>query len=190
MKRSIIHGTAVVDPGASVGAGCRIWHFTHVASGAVIGEECSLGQNVYVAPSGRLGRGVRVQNNVSIYDGVVCEDFVFLGPCCVFTKVLNPRSQITRKHEYRKTLVKCGATIGANATILCGISIGRYALVGAGSVVVSDVLDYELVVGNPAKHIGWVGKGGCRLDFDEQGTAFCRDTNTRYRLLNNRVVEI
>jgi len=154
------HPTAVIDEGAVVGKGTKIWHFSHVMSGAVIGENCTIGQNVLVASNAILGNNVKVQNNVSVYDGVVCEDDVFLGPGCVFTNVINPRSFISRKEEFRKTLVKKGATIGANATIICGVTIGEYAMIGAGAVVTKDVADYALIVGNPGKQIGWVDKEG------------------------------
>jgi len=154
------HPTAVVDEGATIGKGTKIWHFSHIMSGAVIGENCMLGQNVLVAPQAILGNNVKVQNNVSIYTGVVCEDDVFLGPSCVFTNVINPRSFISRKKEYRPTSVKKGATIGANATIICGVTIGEYAMIGAGAVVTKDVPDYALIAGNPGKQIGWVDKEG------------------------------
>ena len=154
------HPTAVVDEGATIGKGTKIWHFSHIMSGAVIGENCMLGQNVLVAPQAILGNNVKVQNNVSIYTGVVCEDDVFLGPSCVFTNVINPRSFISRKKEFRPTSVKKGATIGANATIICGVTIGEYAMIGAGAVVTKDVPDYALIAGNPGKQIGWVDKEG------------------------------
>jgi len=154
------HPTAVIDEGAVIGKGTKIWHFSHIMSGAVIGENCTIGQNVLVASDAILGNNVKVQNNVSVYTGVVCEDDVFLGPSCVFTNVINPRSFISRKEEFRPTLVKKGATIGANATIICGVSIGEYAMIGAGAVVTKDVPDYALIVGNPGKQIGWVDKEG------------------------------
>ena len=159
-----IHSTAVVDEGAVIGKGTKIWHFSHVMPGAVIGENCIIGQNGMVAPRAVLGNGVKVQNNVSVYTGVVCEDDVFLGPGCVFTNVINPRSFIERKEEFRTTLVKKGASIGANATLLCGITIGEYAMIGAGSVVTKNVPPYALIVGNPGKQTGWVDKEGNRKD--------------------------
>ena len=158
-----IHPTAVVDEGAMIGAGTKIWHFSHIMPEAVIGENCVIGQNVMIAPQVVLGNQVKVQNNVSVYTGVVCEDDVFLGPGCVFTNVINPRSFIERKNEFRSTLVKKGASIGANATILCGITIGEYAMIGAGSVVTKDVPPYTLIVGNPGKPIDWVDKEGNRI---------------------------
>jgi len=155
-----MHPTAVIDEGAAIGKGTKIWHFSHIMPEASIGENCTIGQNVLVSPQVVLGNNVKVQNNVSIYTGVQCEDDVFLGPSCVFTNVINPRSFISRKEEYRSTLVKKGATIGANATIICGVTIGEYAMIGAGAVVTKDVPDYALVVGNPGKQIGWVDKEG------------------------------
>jgi len=154
------HPTSVIDDGATIGRGTTIWHFSHIMSGAVIGENCTIGQNVLVAAQAQLGNNVKVQNNVSIYTGVTCEENVFLGPSCVFTNVINPRSFISRKEEYRPTLVKKGATVGANATILCGITIGEYAMIGAGAVVTKNVPDYALIVGNPGKQTGWVDKEG------------------------------
>jgi len=154
------HPTAIIDEGAIIGKGTKIWHFSHIMSGAVIGENCTIGQNVFVSSKAILGNNVKIQNNVSVYTGVVCEDDVFLGPSCVFTNVINPRSFIVRKEEFRQTLVKKGATIGANATIICGITIGEYAMIGAGAVVTKDVPDYALIVGNPGKQIGWVDKEG------------------------------
>ena len=158
-----IHPTAIVDAGAVIGNGTKIWHFSHIMPEATIGENCIIGQNVMIAPRVVLGNGVKVQNNVSVYTGVVCEDDVFLGPSCVFTNVINPRSFIERKNEFRPTFVKKGATIGANATLLCGITIGEYAMIGAGSVVTKDVPPYALIVGNPGKQMGWVDKEGNRI---------------------------
>jgi UDP-2-acetamido-3-amino-2,3-dideoxy-glucuronate N-acetyltransferase len=154
------HPTAVIDEGAVIGKGTKIWHFSHIMSGAVVGENCTIGQNVLVASQVSLGNNIKVQNNVSIYTGVICEDDVFLGPSCVFTNVINPRSFISRKEEFRPTLVKKGASIGANATIICGVTIGEYAMIGAGAVVTKNVPDYALIVGNPGKQIGWVDKEG------------------------------
>jgi Serine acetyltransferase len=160
MEEIKIHPTAIIDEAVHIGEGSQIWHFTHVMTGAIIGKKCILGQNVFVGKDVCLGNGVKVQNNVSIYSGVTCEDNVFLGPSCVFTNVINPRSFIERKEEFRPTLIKCGASVGANATILCGVTIGEYAMIGAGSVVTKDVPPYALVVGNPAKEIGTVDKEG------------------------------
>lgn len=181
------HPTAVIDPGCTIGEGTRIWHFSHIMSGCRIGDECNIGQNVVVSPEVVLGNHVKVQNNVSIYTGVVCEDDVFLGPSCVFTNVLNPRSAISRKHAYRPTLVEKGATVGANATIVCGHTIGRYALIGAGAVVTKEVLPYALVVGNPSRQIGWVSEYGHRLLFDESGRAVCPESGEEYVLKAGRV---
>lgn len=184
------HETAVIDEGCRIGAGTRIWHFSHIMPDCVIGERCNIGQNVVISPGVVLGNNVKIQNNVSVYTGVVCEDDVFLGPSCVFTNVLNPRSAIPRKDQYRKTLVRRGATIGANATIVCGHTIGEYALIGAGAVVTKDVPPYALVVGNPSKQIGWVSEYGYRLRFDEKGEARCPESGERYLLKEGGVVKI
>ncbi len=182
-----LHPTVIVDEGARIGSGTVIWHFSHIMGGAVIGENCTIGQNVFIASGAEIGNGVKIQNNVSVYTGVTCEDDVFLGPSCVFTNVVNPRSAIPRKEEFKKTLVARGASIGANATIVCGCTIGAYALVGAGSVVTKDVLPFALVMGNPAKQTGWVGEYGNKLDFDENGTAICRESGQVYQLKSGRV---
>ena len=174
------HETAVIDEGCVIGKGTKIWHFSHVMPNCEIGELCNLGQNVVVSPSVKLGRNVKVQNNVSIYTGVICEDDVFLGPSMVFTNVINPRSAIVRKSEYETTLVKKGASIGANATIICGNTIGQYAMIGAGAVVTKNVPDYALIVGNPAKQIGWVSEYGHRLEFDENGVGICEESKQKY----------
>jgi UDP-2-acetamido-3-amino-2,3-dideoxy-glucuronate N-acetyltransferase len=184
------HPTAIIDPGAQIGAGTKIWHFCHVMSGAVIGEQCSLGQNVFVADGVVLGKNVKVQNNVSLYSGVICADDVFLGPSMVFTNVYNPRSAVNRKGEYRETWVERGVTIGANATVLCGIRIGAYAFIGAGAVVLKDVPAYALLVGNPAKAIGWMSEYGGRLHFDEQNLATCPGSGDRYRLEEGQVKKV
>jgi len=183
------HPTAVIDEGAVIGDGTKIWHFSHIMPGAVIGEACSLGQNVVVSPGVTLGRNVKIQNNVSLYTGVTCEDDVFLGPSCVFTNVINPRSAIVRRDQFKATPVAKGASIGANATIICGHKIGRYALIGAGAVVTKDVPDFALVVGNPAQQLGWVSEYGHRLQFDAQGHATCPESGQTYRLVDGRVVE-
>jgi len=182
------HDTAVIDSGCTIGAGSKIWHFSHVMQDAVIGENCNLGQNVLVSPKVVLGRNVKVQNNVSIYTGVICEDDVFLGPSMVFTNVINPRSAVVRKDQFLPTLVKKGATIGANATILCGNTIGEYAMIGAGAVIVQDVKPYSLVVGNPGREIGWVSEYGHRLIFDENGKSICPETKQEYQLENGKVL--
>ncbi len=184
------HETAVIDVGCEIGKGTKIWHFSHIMSNSKIGENCNIGQNVVVSPGVVLGKNVKVQNNVSIYSGVICEDDVFLGPSMVFTNVINPRSAIIRKDEYKETLVKKGASIGANATIICGNEIGAYALIGAGAVVTKPVLPYALVVGNPSKQIGWISEYGYRLNFDEKGLATCVESGEKYQLVNNKVQKI
>lgn len=184
------HETAVIDEGCQIGKGTKIWHFSHVMPGARIGEECNLGQNVVVSPDVVLGQNVKVQNNVSLYTGVICEDDVFLGPSMVFTNVSNPRSAINRRGEYERTLVKKGATIGANATIVCGIDIGEYAFIGAGAVVTREVKPYSLVLGNPARHAGWMSEYGHRLRFDEDGIAVCPESKEKYKLENDQVHKI
>lgn len=181
------HETAVVDAGCTIGEGTRIWHFSHIMPHCVIGERCNIGQNVVVSPEVILGNNVKIQNNVSIYTGVICEDDVFLGPSMVFTNVMNPRSAVNRRDQYSKTVVRKGASIGANATIVCGNDIGEYAFIGAGSVVTKEVPAYALVVGNPARQIGWMSAFGHRLTFDENGFAVCPESNERYQLTENRV---
>lgn len=185
-----IHPTAVVDADCRIGDETKVWHFTHIMSYCKIGKNCNIGQNVFVASGVELGDNVKVQNNVSLYDGVVCEDDVFLGPSMVFTNVLNPRSFVNRKAEFKKTVVRKGATIGANATIVCGNNIGRYALIGAGAVVTKSVPDYALVVGNPATQIGWVSALGHTLEFDGEGFATCPESGSRYQLKDNQVSEL
>ncbi len=181
------HPTAVIDEGCEIGSGVKIWHFSHVMPNSIIGDNCNIGQNVVVSSGVKLGKNVKVQNNVSLYEGVICEDDVFLGPSMVFTNVINPRSAIVRKHEYKKTLVKKGASIGANATIVCGNNIGEFSLIGAGAVVTKDVLPYALVIGNPAKQTGWVSEFGIKLRFDEEGKAVCGESGENYILKDNRV---
>ncbi len=183
-----VHETAVIDAGAEVGEGTKIWHFCHIMSRAKLGKGCSLGQNVFVADDVILGNNVKVQNNVSIYTGVICEDDVFLGPSMVFTNVINPRSAVVRKSEYLQTLVGRGATIGANATIICGNHIGQYAFIGAGAVVTRDVPAYALVVGNPGRQIGWMSRSGQRLEFDGSGRAICGESGEQYVLEGGVVV--
>ncbi len=189
-KKYFAHETAVIDEGAEIGEGTKIWHFSHIMPGAKIGERCNIGQNVVVSPGVVLGKNVKVQNNVSIYTGVICEDDVFLGPSMVFTNVSNPRSAIVRRDKYEQTLVKKGATIGANATIVCGHTIGEYAFVGAGAVVTKDVPPYALVVGNPARQLGWMSEYGHRLHFDENGIAVCPESGEKYKLENGQVRKI
>jgi len=189
-KNYYAHETSVIDDNCSIGEGTKIWHFSHIMSNCKIGEKCSFGQNVVVSPDVILGNNVKVQNNVSIYTGVICEDDVFLGPSMVFTNVINPRSAIIRRDEFKKTLVKKGASIGANATIICGNTIGEYSLIGAGSVVTKEVKPYALVVGNPSKQIGWVSEYGHRLVFDESGIAICPESKEKYQLSNNKVQKI
>lgn len=184
------HPTAVVDEGSSIGKGTKVWHFSHIMPGCVIGENCNIGQNVVVSPEVVLGNNVKVQNNVSIYTGVICEDDVFLGPSAVFTNVINPRSAVARKNEYKKTIVKRGATIGANATIVCGHNIGEYAFIGAGAVVTKDVPAYALLVGNPAKQTGWMSEYGHKLKFDNNGVAVCEESKEQYKLENGIVSKV
>ncbi len=183
MSDYFVHPSSIVDTGAKIGEGTKIWHFTHIMSDSMIGNNCNLGQNVFIASNVILGNNVKVQNNVSIYEGVICEDDVFLGPSMVFTNVVNPRSHVVRKGEYQTTYVEQGATVGANATIVCGVRIGKYAFIGAGAVVTKNVPAYALVVGNPAKHIGWMSEQGYRLQFDEECLAICSGSQEKYRLL-------
>lgn len=185
-----VHHTAIVDHGARIGKDSRIWHFCHVMGGAVIGDRCTLGQNVFMATGTRLGNNVKVQNNVSIYSGVICEDDVFLGPSMVFTNIKNPRSAVVRRDQYVSTLLKKGVTVGANATIICGISIGEYAFIGAGAVVTKDVLPYALMVGCPAERIGWMSQYGHRLEFDRSGYATCPESEQRYHIESGRVTRV
>ena len=184
------HETAVVDIGCSIAEGVKIWHFSHIMPNCIIGEGCNIGQNVVVSPQVTLGKNVKVQNNVSIYSGVVCEDDVFLGPSMVFTNILNPRSAVVRRDQYVTTLVKKGASVGANATVVCGNTIGEFALIGAGAVVTKNVPNYALLVGNPAKQIGWVSEYGHRLHFDENHQATCPETKQKYQLNNNEVTRV
>lgn len=184
------HETAVIDQNCTIGEGTKIWHFSHIMSGCIIGDQCSIGQNVVISPEVRIGNRVKIQNNVSVYTGVICEDDVFLGPSAVFTNVINPRSAIIRKNEYKPTLVQKGATIGANATIVCGITIGKYAFVGAGAVVTKTIPDYALVVGNPARQTGWMSEYGHKLKFNQVGMAVCPESQERYRLENGTVTKI
>ncbi|MGE5317995.1 MAG: acyltransferase [Chloroflexota bacterium] len=181
------HETAVIDDGCTIGKGVKIWHFCHVMEGCTIGDQCNIGQNVVISPGVILGKNVKVQNNVSIYTGVICEDDVFLGPSMVFTNVVNPRSAVNRRGSYSRTLVKRGASIGANATIVCGHDIGEFAFIGAGAVVTKEVPAYALVVGNPARQTGWMSEYGHRLKFDESGIAVCPESKEKYELKNGRV---
>ena len=184
------HETAVIDPGCEIGEGTKIWHFTHVMPECKIGQRCTIGQNVMISPQVVLGSNVKIQNNVSIYTGVICEDDVFLGPSMVFTNVSNPRSAVNRRGQYEKTLVGKGATIGANATVVCGVAIGRFAFVGAGAVVTKDVSDYALVMGNPARQAGWMSEFGHRLNFDSNGSARCPESEEVYELKGGRVKKL
>jgi UDP-2-acetamido-3-amino-2,3-dideoxy-glucuronate N-acetyltransferase len=190
MEGFYAHETAIIDEGCAIGNGTRIWHFSHVMSNCKIGEKCNIGQNVVVSPGVILGNNIKVQNNVSIYTGVICDDDVFLGPSMVFTNVINPRSAINRRDQYSKTHVGRGASIGANATIVCGHDIGEYAFVGAGAVVTKTIPAFALVVGNPAKQIGWVGEYGHRLEFNIDGIAICNESNQQYKFEKNTVCRI
>lgn len=190
MTNFFAHQTAVIDEPCEIGNDVKIWHFSHVMSGAVIGDKCNIGQNVFIAGNVKLGRQVKIQNNVSVYAGVECEDDVFLGPSMVFTNVINPRSHVNRQNNYTKTLVKKGASIGANATIICGNTIGQYALIGAGAVITKPVPPYALMVGNPARQIGWVSEYGHTLQFDTAGKAICPETQQEYILANNNVTKV
>ena len=185
-----IHPTAVVDEGATLGEGTKVWHFSHIMSDAIVGERCNIGQNVVISPGVILGSNVKIQNNVSLYTGVICDDDVFLGPSCVFTNVVNPRSAVNRRGQYAQTRVGRGASIGANATIVCGHDIGQFAFIGAGAVVTKHVPDYALVVGNPAKQTGWMSEFGHKLLFDEQGLATCPESGEAYRLDQGKVSKI
>lgn len=184
------HETAVIDEGCEIGTGTKIWHFSHIMPGCIIGERCNIGQNVVISPGVTLGSNVKVQNNVSIYTGVVCEDDVFLGPSMVFTNVINPRSAVNRRNQYSTTRVMQGASIGANATIVCGHDIGKYAFIGAGAVVTKHVPDYALVVGNPARQMGWISEYGHRLEFNADGMAICPESGDSYQLKENTVSKI
>ena len=189
-KKYFAHETAVIDEGCEIGEGTKIWHFSHIMSNCVVGENCNVGQNVVISPKVFLGKNVKIQNNVSIYTGVTCDDDVFLGPSMVFTNVTNPRSAVNRKSEYSKTHVGKGASIGANSTIVCGHDIGEYAFIGAGAVVTKTILPYALVVGNPAKQIGWMSEYGHRLEFDKNHIAFCPESKQKYRLEENKVIKL
>ncbi|WP_417365313.1 acyltransferase [Flavobacterium beibuense] len=190
MSDFFAHETAVVDEGCEIGRGTKIWHFSHIMPGCILGENCNIGQNVVVSPKVILGKNVKVQNNVSIYEGVTCDDDVFLGPSMVFTNVINPRSAVNRKNEYLKTHVGQGASIGANATIVCGHNIGKYAFIGAGAVVTKEIPDYALVVGNPARQLGWMSEFGERLHFNEEGVANCLESGATYKLENDKVIKL
>ena len=189
-KNYFVHESSYVDEPCQIGKGTKIWHFSHIMKNSVIGENCNIGQNVVVSPDVQLGNNVKIQNNVSVYTGVICEDDVFLGPSMVFTNVINPRSAVIRRNDYMSTIVGKGASIGANATIVCGNNIGKFSFIGAGAVVTKEVLNYSLVVGNPSKHIGWVSEYGHRLNFNDQGIGKCIESGQEYLLENNRVKKI
>jgi len=189
-KEYFVHESAFVDEGCTIGKGTKIWHFSHIMTNCVIGENCNIGQNVVVSPEVVLGKNVKIQNNVSIYSGVICEDDVFLGPSMVFTNVVNPRSAVNRRGHYVKTIVRKGASIGANATIVCGHDIGEFAFIGAGAVITKEVPAYALFIGNPAKHAGWMSEYGHRLNFDENGIATCPESNEKYQLKEGKVSKI
>ncbi|MEI2694912.1 MAG: DapH/DapD/GlmU-related protein [Saprospiraceae bacterium] len=190
MEGYYAHPTAVIDADCTIGDGTKIWHFSHIMSNCIIGKNCNLGQNVVISPGVELGQNVKVQNNVSIYTGVICEEDVFLGPSMVFTNVINPRSAVNRRDQYLKTRVKRGASIGANATIVCGNDIGAYAFIGAGAVVTKEVPDYALVIGNPARQTGWMSSYGHKLNFDSDGFAVCPESGERYKLEDRKVVKL
>jgi len=185
-----VHESSYVDEPCQIGKGTKIWHFSHVMKNSILGKNCNIGQNVVVSPDVQLGNNVKVQNNVSIYTGVICEDDVFLGPSMVFTNVINPRSGVNRKEEYMKTVVKKGASIGANATIVCGNNIGKYAFIGAGAVITKEVPDYAIMVGNPARNVGWMSEFGERLNFENKNIAICNKTGTKYKINKNLVYKI
>jgi UDP-2-acetamido-3-amino-2,3-dideoxy-glucuronate N-acetyltransferase len=189
-KEYFAHETAVIDEGCKIGAGTKIWHFTHIMAECEIGENCNLGQNVVISPGVVLGKNVKVQNNVSIYTGVICEDDVFLGPSMVFTNIINPRSAVIRKDQYASTTVEKGATIGANATIICGNKIGRFSFIGAGAVVTKDIKPYALVIGNPARQTGWMSEFGHKIHFNIDGIAICPESGDKYKLSNGNVTKI
>lgn len=186
-KEYFAHETAVIDDGCKIGKGTKIWHFTHIMPDCEIGENCNIGQNCVISPQVKLGNNVKIQNNVSVYTGVICEDDVFLGPSMVFTNVGNPRSGVIRKDKYETTLVKKGVSIGANSTIICGNTLGEYCFIGAGAVVTKDVQPYALVVGNPAKQIGWMSEYGYRLNFNDENIAYCPESGDKYELVSKKV---
>ena len=190
MNEYFAHKSSVIDENCTIGKETKIWHFSHIMSGCSIGDCCNIGQNVVISPAVILGRNVKIQNNVSVYTGVICEDDVFLGPSMVFTNVINPRSHVNRKNEYAQTIVRKGASIGANATVICGNEIGEYAMIGAGSVITKPVKPYALVVGNPAKQIGWVSENGIKLQFDSNKEAVCAETGQIYKLEDGNVIKI
>lgn len=189
-KNFFAHTTAVIDEGAIIGDGTSIWHFSHLMKGCKIGINCNIGQNVFIADNVVLGNNVKVQNNVSLYNGVICEDDVFLGPSCVFTNVINPRSAVIKKKEFKPTILKKGVSVGANATIICGITINEFGFIGAGAVVTKDVAAYALIIGNPAKQVGWMSEHGSKLQFNKDGFAVCEETNEKYQLTNNVVTKL
>ncbi|MBW1297151.1 acyltransferase [Aquimarina litoralis] len=189
-KEYFVHETAVIDADCQIGEATKIWHFSHIMSGSTIGNNCNIGQNVVISPEVIVGNYVKIQNNVSLYTGVTCDDYVFLGPSCVFTNVINPRSAVNRRGKYSKTHVGEGATIGANATIVCGNDIGRYAFIGAGSVITKAVKPYALMVGNPARQVGWMSEYGSRLEFDMNNKAICSESNEEYELIDETVFKI
>ena len=190
MSDFFIHPTSILDENCSVGKGTKIWHFSHIMSGASLGNNCNVGQNVVIGYNVMIGNNVRIQNNVSVYEGVVCEDDVFLGPSVVLTNVINPRSAVSRKDQFKPTMIRKGATIGANATIVCGNEIGAYAFIGAGAVVTKNILPYALVVGNPAKQVGWMSEFGHQLDFNDKNIAFCKESRQEYFINNNQVTRL
>tara|TARA_B100000963_G_scaffold359679_1_gene387727 strand:+ start:1491 stop:2069 length:579 start_codon:yes stop_codon:yes gene_type:complete len=187
VKKFFVHESSYIDDGAKIGEGTKIWHFSHIMTDSIIGKDCNIGQNVLISPKVIIGNNVKIQNNVSLYTGVICEDNVFLGPSMVFTNIINPRSEVVRRNDYVKTLVMKGASIGANATIICGNTIGKYAMVGAGSVVTKNIPDYSIFVGNPSKQIGWISEYGYKMHFNDNGIFKCEYSNKVYKLVNNKV---
>jgi len=190
MIKFFAHNSAIIDGNVEIGEDTKIWHFSHIMSGCKIGTNCNIGQNVVISPGVIIGNNVKIQNNVSLYTGVICEDDVFLGPSCVFTNIINPRSFINRKNEFLKTTIAKGASIGANATIICGNNIGRFAFIGAGAVLTKSVPDYALIIGNPSRQVGWMSEYGCKLDFDSNGIAVCLGSNDKYFIKNNVVSKL
>ena len=189
-KKYFIHESSYIDENCKIGSGTKIWHFSHIMDNAVIGNNCNIGQNVVISPNVKIGNNVKIQNNVSLYTGITCDDNVFIGPSCVFTNILNPRSLINRRDQFIPTFIEKGASLGANATIICGNRIGKYSLIGAGSVITKNVIPYSIVLGNPAKQVGWISENGNKLKFDKNGIAICKATNEKYLIKNKSVTKL